>query len=125
MHGGTHSQECMHNPMSHIFLKHLFYLAPLGLHLCAPAFFSCSEPGPLFIVVASLVADTGSRYTGFSIYSMWAQQLRWLGLVAHGIWSLPGPGIKLMSPALADRFLSTVPPGKSSNIFRAGFLNVL
>ena len=35
--------------------------------------------------------------------------------VAHGLncstamWNLPGPGIKPMSPALAGRFLSTVP----------------
>ena len=28
------------------------------------------------------------------------------------MWDLPGPGIELMSPALAGRFLSTVPPGK-------------
>ena len=28
------------------------------------------------------------------------------------MWDLPGPGIKPMSPALAGRFLSSVPPGK-------------
>ena len=32
------------------------------------------------------------------------------------MWSLPGPGIELMSPALAGVFLSTSPPGKSSDI---------
>ena len=32
------------------------------------------------------------------------------------MWSLPGPGIELMSPALAGVFLSTSPPGKSSAI---------
>ena len=31
------------------------------------------------------------------------------------MWDLPGPGIKPMSPALAGRFLTTVPPGKSLN----------
>ena len=31
----------------------------------------------------------------------------------HGMWDLPGPGIEPMSPALAGRFLTTVPPGKS------------
>ena len=30
----------------------------------------------------------------------------------RGMWDLPRPGIKLMSPALAYRFLSTVPPRK-------------
>ena len=30
------------------------------------------------------------------------------------MWNLPGPGIELMSPALAGGLLSTAPPGKSS-----------
>ena len=29
------------------------------------------------------------------------------------MWDLPGPGIELMSPALADGFLTTRPTGKS------------
>ena len=31
----------------------------------------------------------------------------------HSLWNLPRLGIKPMSPALAGRFLSTVPPEKS------------
>ena len=34
-------------------------------------------------------------------------------LLLHGMWDLPGPGIKPVSPALAGGFLTTVPPGKS------------
>ena len=30
------------------------------------------------------------------------------------MWDLPGPGIKPLSPLLTGRFLSTIPPGKSS-----------
>ena len=30
----------------------------------------------------------------------------------HGVWDLPGPGLKPVSPALAGGFLTTVPPGK-------------
>ena len=30
---------------------------------------------------------------------------------------LPRPGLKLVSPALAGRFLTTVPPGKPSHFF--------
>ena len=30
------------------------------------------------------------------------------------MWDLPGPGIKPLSPALADGFLTTGPPEKSS-----------
>ena len=29
-----------------------------------------------------------------------------------GMWDLPGPGLKPVSPALAGRFLTTVPSGK-------------
>ena len=43
---------------------------------------------------------------GLSSCGTWAQLL-------HGMWDLPGPGIKPMSPALAGGFLTTVPPGKS------------
>ena len=32
------------------------------------------------------------------------------------MWSVPGPGIEPVSPALAGRFLSTVPPEKSYNL---------
>ena len=45
----------------------------------------------------SVQSSMGSRYTG---------------LVVRGMWNLPGPGIKPVSPALADGFLSTVPSGK-------------
>ena len=31
----------------------------------------------------------------------------------HGMWDLLGPGLEPVSPALAGRFLTTVPPGKS------------
>ena len=44
---------------------------------------------------------------GFSSCGTQAQLL-------HGIWDLPGPGIEPVSPALADRFLSTALPVKSS-----------
>ena len=31
------------------------------------------------------------------------------------MWDLPGPGIEPVSPALAGRFLTTAPPGKSQS----------
>ena len=31
----------------------------------------------------------------------------------RGMWDIPGPGLEAVSPALAGRFLTTVPPGKS------------
>ena len=47
------------------------------------------------VVVARGLSSCGSR----------AQLLR-------GMWDLPGPGLKPMSPALAGGFLTTAPPGK-------------
>ena len=65
--------------------------------------------------VVSLVAEHG-------LLSVRASVSVTLGLgsgawpqLSLGRWNLPGPGIKPMSPALAGRFLSTVPPGKSSD----------
>ena len=43
---------------------------------------------------------------GLSSCGAWAQ-------FVHGMWDPPGPGIKPVSPALAGRFSTTVPPGKS------------
>ena len=47
--------------------------------------------------------DLGTQ--SFSSCGSWAQLLR-------SIWDLPRPGIKPVTPALASRFLTTVPPGK-------------
>ena len=33
------------------------------------------------------------------------------------MWDLPGPGIEPVSPALAGKFLTTAPPGKSPSSF--------
>ena len=39
----------------------------------------------------------------------------------HSMWSLPGPGIEPVSPALAGGFLFTVPPGNHPRlIFEIG-----
>ena len=54
---------------------------------------------------ASVVAAHGLKPSGSVSWYM--------GLVAPGMWNLPGPEIKPMSPLLAGRFLSTAPPGKS------------
>ena len=39
-----------------------------------------------------------------------------MGLVACGMWDLPGPGIEPVSPELAGGFLTTVPPGKPQGL---------
>ena len=39
-----------------------------------------------------------------------------------GMWLLPRPRIKLMSPALAGRFLTTGPPGKSLKFYYYSYI---
>ena len=97
------------------FLKNLFiylFLAVLSLLFCARAFSSCGERGPLFIVVrgpltivASLVAEHRLQTRRLSSFGSRAQLFR-------GMWDLPRPGLEPVSPALAGRFSTTVPPGK-------------
>ena len=87
-------------------------MAVLGLHLCARAFSSCSERGPLFIAVrgpltiaASLVVEHRLQTRRPSSCGSRAQLLR-------GMWDFPRPGLEPVSPALAGRFSTTAPPGK-------------
>ena len=87
-------------------------MAVLGLRFCARAFSSCGKQGPLFIVVrgpltiaASLVAEHRLQTHRLSNCGSRAQLL-------SGMWDLPRPGLKPVSPALAGRFSTTAPPGK-------------
>ena len=87
-------------------------MAVLGLRFCARAFSSCGKQGPLFIVVhgpltiaASLVAEHRLQTRRLSSCGSQAQLLR-------SMWDLPRPGLEPVSPALAGRFSTTVPPGK-------------
>ena len=84
----------------------------LGLCFCVRAFSSCSEQGPLFIAVCgpltfvvSLVAEHRLQTCRLSSCGSWAQPLR-------SMWDPPKPGLEPVSPALAGRFSTTVPPGK-------------
>ena len=95
-------------------------MAVLGLRFCARAFSSCGKPGPLFIAVrgpltiaASLVGEHRLQMRRLSSCGSWAQLLR-------GTWDLPRPGLEPVSPALAGRFSTTVPPGKPMQCFFNG-----
>ena len=98
-------------------------MAVLGLRFCARAFSSCGKRGSLFIVLhgpltivvrapltiaASPVAEHRLQTRRLSNCGSWAQLLR-------GMWDLPRPGLKPVSPALAGRFSTTAPPGKPSS----------
>ena len=97
-----------------IYLFIYLFLAVLGLCFRARAFSSCGKRGPLFIAVrgpltiaASLVAEHRLQMRRLSSCGSRAQLLR-------GMWDLPRPGHEPVSPALAGRFSTTVPPGKPS-----------
>ena len=65
----------------------------------------------LLIALASPVVEQGLRACGLSGCSSWAQQFWHMGL-SCSVWDLPRPGTEPRSPALADRFLTSGPPGK-------------
>ena len=65
--------------------------------------------GPLTIA-ASLVAEHRLQTRRLSNCGTRAQLLR-------GMWDLPRPGLEPVSPALADGFLTTAPPGKPLPLF--------
>ena len=87
-------------------------MAVLGLRFCARAFSHCGKRGPLFIaargpltIAASLVAEHGLQTRRLSNCGSRAQLL-------CGTRHLPRPGLKPVSPALAERLSTTAPPGK-------------
>ena len=96
----------------YLFIYLFYFFAVLGLRFCARAFSSCGEWGPLFIAVrgpltvaASPVAEHRLQTRRLSSCGSRAQLLR-------GMWDLPRSGLETVSPALAGRFSTTVPPGK-------------
>ena len=98
-------------------------MAVLGFRFCARVFSSCGKRGPLFIAVrrpltiaASLVAEHRLQTRRLSSCGSRAQLLR-------GTWDLPRPGLEPVSPALAGRFSTTVPPVKPlSCSFKLGYI---
>ena len=115
-----------------IYLCIQFWLRWVFLAVRGPSL-SCREQGllfiavhGLFIAVASLVAEYGLQARG--LQQLWhvgsvvvARGLQSTGtvVVVHGLSCsvacgiFPEPGLEPMSPALAGRFLTTAPPGKS------------
>ena len=109
------------------FFYKLFYfiylfLAVFGLRCCAWAFSSCGEWGLVFILVRGLLIAVasccGARALGAGASVVVAHGLSCF--MACGIF--PDRGTNPCPPALADGFLTTVPPGKPcSKIFNHSF----
>ena len=96
-------------------------LVALGLCGCAQAFSSCSQQGLLFFEVHELLLTVGSRCTGFCSCDSWA---RVQAVALQSMCNLPAPGIEPVSPALADQFISTAPPGKSLDSYVRTFVHL-
>ena len=95
-----------------IYLFIYLFMAVLGLRFCARAFSSCGKWGPLFIAVRGPLTVAASLVAGHRLQT---RRLSNCGSRAHllrGMWDLPRPGLEPVSPALAGRFSTTVPPGK-------------
>ena len=107
-----------------VFVSFFFFL---HLFICGCAESSCGDRGLLSrcgsrashcrgFPCCGAQAPGGSAFSSCSSQAL-EQRLNSYGARAWlllGMWDLPGSGIKPVSPALAGRFLSTVPPGKSS-----------
>ena len=78
--------------------------------------FSCCRARALgaraSVVVAHGLSSCGLQALEHRLSSCGAR-----ALLLRGMWDLPGPGLKPVSPALAGRCLTTVPPGKPETIF--------
>ena len=116
------------------FLIFYLFLVSLGLCWCTRAFSSFGEQGLLSSCGAQVSHCGGFScfkaqalgHAGFTNCGLWAQYLQltgsrvlahelWcMGSVAHGLWHLPEPGIKLVFLALQGGFLTTGSPGKPS-----------
>ena len=94
-----------------------YFLAVLGLRFCARAFSSCGKRGPLFIAVRGPLTIAASLVAEHRLQSRRLSSCGTRSLLLRGMWDLPGPGIEPVSPALAGRFSTTAPPGKSGASF--------
>ena len=69
---------------------------------------ACALGTQASVVVAHGLSSCGSRALECRLSSCCT-----LAQLLSGMWDLPGPGLKPMSPAFAGGFLTTAPPGKS------------
>ena len=87
-------------------------MAVLCLRFCVRAFSSCGKWGPLLIAVHRPLTITASLVKEHRLQTLRLSSRGSRALLLCGMWDLPRPGLKPMSPALAGRFSTTAPPGK-------------
>ena len=91
-------------------------MAVLGLRFCARAFSSCGKWGPLFIAVCGPLTIAAPPVAEHRLQTRRLSNCGSRAQLFCGMWDLPRPGLEPVSPALAGRFLTTVPPGKPLEI---------
>ena len=89
----------------------------LGLRFCARALSSCSKRGPLFIAVRRPLTVTASLVVEHRLQTCRLSSCGSRAYLLCGMWDLPRPGLKPVSPALAGGFSTTAPPGKPNFIY--------
>ena len=92
-------------------------MAVLGLRFCAKAFSSCGKRGPLFIAVCGPLTIAGSLVAEHRLYTRRLSSCGSQAQLLLSMWDPPRPGLEPMSPALAGRLSTTVPPGKPPFFF--------
>ena len=106
-----------------LFLAVLVFVAVHGLSLVAASGgYSSLRCAGFSLWWLLLLWSMGSRRAGFSSCGLRAVERRLSSCGAWaqslcGMWDLPRPGLESVSPALAGRFLTTAPPGKTRVIF--------
>ena len=84
----------------------------LGPRFCARAFSSCGKGGPLFIAVRGPLTITASLVVKHRLQTHRLSSCGSRAQLLRGMWDPPRPGLEPMSPALAGRLSTTVPPAK-------------
>ena len=85
----------------------------LGLRFCARALSSCGKRGPLFIAVRGPLTIAASPVAEHRLQTRRLRSCGSRAQLLRGMWDPPRPGLEPVSPALAGRFSTTAPPGKS------------
>ena len=105
------SSISLHSSLRKWFWNHfIFFLQHLVLHWWWKCASTCTQSlncVRLFVTLWT-VAHQPCLFMGFP------RQEYWSGWLLPSLGHLPKPGIKLVSPALAGRFVTTEPPGKPS-----------
>ena len=92
-------------------------MAVLGLRFCVRAFSSCGKWGPLLVTVREPLTITASPVAEHRLQTRRLSNRGSRAQSLHGMWDLPRPGLKPVSPALAGRLPTTAPPGKPLAFF--------